>query len=390
MPVHLIWRNLRAHWVRSMLTIGSIAIAVFLVIVLRTFVTSLTAGIDLASSKRLIAQSAVSLFVGLPRSYEPKIETIEGVEYVSKWQWFGGRYGEDEAFFAQFGVDADVLHQLYPELKVDEAQYDLFARNRRSCLVGRALAEEHGWSVGSAVNLRGTIFTRTNWREPWEFEIAGIYESTAANVDEHTMFFHFDYLATALDAGAAEGPSSEAGVYVIGITDGASPEAVMRAVDERFADGDQAVQTTTEAEFNRQFLTMMGNVPFFLGAIGAGVLFAILVAAVNTMLMAGRERTRDLGIMKALGFGDRVAFGLLMGESLLLSCLGGGLGIVIALGLQPGLRRVFSMVASTFYATRGTVVLAVVITGGVGMIAGALPAWRASRLRTIDALRRGR
>ena len=73
----------------------------------------------------------------------------------------------------------------------------------------------------------------------------------------------------------------------------------MAEVDELFTNGPQRVQTTTEAEFQRQFVTMIGSLPRFIASIGAGVLFAIVLAALNTMLMAGRERTADLGILKA-------------------------------------------------------------------------------------------
>ncbi len=389
MPVHLIWRNLRAHWVRSFLTMGSIAIAVFLVILLRTFLTSLTAGIDLASSKRLIAQSAVSLFVGLPRSYQSKIESIEGVEHVSKWNWFGGRYGEDESFFAQFGVDAETLMKLYPEMRIVDGKYEDFETKRNACVVGKGLVDRFGWKVGETVKIQGTIYTMANWRDPWEFDVVAVYDSDAPNVDNTLLFFRYDYLENSLESGAAEGPMSEVGVYVIGLEDGANAERVMRDIDERFADGSQAVQATTEAEFNRQFVTMLGNIPTFLGSIGAGVLFAILFAAINTMLMAGRERTRDLGIMKALGFKDWTAFGLLMGESLLLCGLGGGLGIALAVGIEGGLKRAFAQFAPTYHATSETIMIAAFISVGVGLIAGAIPAWRASKLRTIEALRRG-
>jgi putative ABC transport system permease protein len=169
--------------------------------------------------------------------------------------------------------------------------------------------------------------------------------------------------------------------------EGASPEAIMAAVDSMFENGPQRTQTTTEAEFQRQFVSMFGNIPFFVSSIGGGVLLAILLASVNTMLMAGREQTHDVGILRALGFPAGDVFGLLLGQSLLLCLLGGGLGVLLALALEPLLATGLGASFPGFRIQTDTILLAFGASGLVGLVAGLMPAARAGRLAPVEALR---
>jgi putative ABC transport system permease protein len=385
MPWSLLPRHLLARPVRSLLTLGSLAIAVFLVCFLRGVVVALGAGVEAASDQRLVVQSAVSLFVNLPRSYQPKIKAVPGVRQVCKLQWFGGYYQDPSNFFAQFAVDEQLLFDAYPELVLLAGDKTAFWGQKTACLIGRDLARDFGWQVGDTVPLVGGIFARSG-QNVWDFTVAGIYESRTANFDSRTMFFHYDYLADSLESGAATGPEG-VGVYILKTERGSDPTRIMASVDALFANGPQRVQTTTESEFQKQFVTMLGSIPTLLSAIGGGVLFAILLAALNTMLMAARERTRTLGVLKALGFSDRAAFSLLLGESLVLCGLGGLLGLLLFIGLAPGFNQVLSQFNfPPLVVGPQTFALALSIALGVGLIAGLAPAIRAARLEAIEAL----
>jgi putative ABC transport system permease protein len=385
-PWGLILRNLRAHPLRSFLTAGSLVIAVFLICLLRSLIVAMQAGVEGAASNRLVVQSAVSLFVDLPLSYQGKIDAALGARgRTCVFQWFGGYYQEQSNFFAQFGVDADRFFEAYPEVELIAGDAKTFEANRTACLIGRAISEKYGFHVGDRVPITGTIF-QMNDGTPWTFDVAGVYRSRSANVDENTLYFRFDYLRESLESGAAGGPPG-AGVFMVKLAPGASPEQIAAELDAMFDKGPQRVQTTTEAEFQRQFVSMMGSVPTFLTSIGGGVLFAILLAVLNTMLMAGRERTRDIGIMKALGFSDGVAFALLMCESLLLCGLGGAAGVGLALLTEAGLKAGLSQMVPTYEVTRETIGLGLGLALALGVLAGLVPALRASRLRVIQAMR---
>jgi putative ABC transport system permease protein len=354
--------------------------------VLHAVTSGLQRTLSAAAANRLLVQSAVSLFVDLPLGYQQKIAAVPGIEAICKWQWFGGRYEQDKGgFFAQFGIDPATFLPSYPEMKIREGSYEAFTTTRTGCIVGDETAAKYGWQVGQTVPIGGTIFQRTDGR-PWEFTVAAIYHSDSPSVDNQTLFFQYDYLRESIEQGGATGPDG-VGVYMLRIAPGTDPVVVQQGVDAMFENGPQRVQTTTEAEFNRQFISMLGDVPTLLQLVGGAVLFAIFFAVLNTMLMAGRERTRDLGIMKALGFTDKTAALLLVGESLLLCCLGAVVGIGVGLLAEAPAAAATASFIPGFGFDRSTLLLGAGIALIVGLVAGLLPGWRAARLTTIQALR---
>lgn len=385
MPWSLIFKNLFHHPIRTFLTLGSLVIAMFTICFLQTIVVSLQAGVKNSASDRLIVQSAVSLFVNLPLSYQSKIESVDGVKKAMKMQWFGGVYQDPSNFFAQFAVDHDSFLEVYDEVKIIEGQADQFKTKRTACIIGYQLSESFGWKIGDRVPIIGTIFPK-NDGSPWEFEVVAIYKASSPNLDNRTLFFHWDYLEESIKSNAASGPPGP-GIYVLRLDKEANPVTVSNRIDQLFENGPQRVQSTTEAEFQRQFVTMLGNVPTFISSIGGGVLFAILLASLNTMLMSARQRTKDFGILKALGFTDAVTFQLLLYESLLLTLIGGGLGIGLAKATEPTFGKAFAQLLPNYTITPETMGLAAGLSLAIGLIAGLLPAYQASRLRTVDALR---
>lgn len=385
-PIKLIWRNLLRHKLRVLLTAGSLTVAFFLLCVLQALVVSLDQGVKNASKKRLVVQSAVSLFVNLPASYQTKIEAVEGVEETMKMTWFGAYFREPANMFAQFAVDAERMDRIYPNIELVSGSWEEFRTSRISCLVGQDTATKYGWSVGDRVPLVGMIYPRLDGTE-WQFDIAGIYDAGGeASIDDQTMYFHWEYLDEALEAGTSGGPDG-IGVYSVLLSEGFAQPEVGAEIDRLFENGPQRVQSTPEAEFNAQFVSMLGNVPFFVGTIGMGVLIAILLATLNTMLMSGREQTRDVGILKALGFDGSAAFWLLLSQAFLLCGVGAGTGILFALGVEGPLRDTLGTNFPGFDINQEVTIPAVTVAVAVALFAGLAPALRARRLTVIEALR---
>jgi putative ABC transport system permease protein len=387
MPVRLILRHVLSHPLRSFLTAGSVFVAVFLLCFLRATTAALTSSVEQASTNRLWAQSAVSLFVDLPLAYQSKIATVDGVEHICRWQWFGGVYRDESNFFAQFGVDADTFFISYPELEIVDGSYEEFAKLRTACVVGVDLASKYGWKIGDTVPIEGRIFPRSDGTS-WDFTIKAIYRSKTTNIDQNTMYFHYDYLRESLEAGEAVGPTG-VGVYMVKVADGAPVERVMSDIDALFANGPQRVQTTTEGEFQRSFIAMLGNVPTLLAMIGGAVLFAIFFAVLNTMLMAARERVRTIGILKALGFTDGTVAATLVAESVLVCGTAGllALGFTIAIREQLARFLINSVGIPGFDIEGPTIWLGIGLSLGLGVIAGLVPGIGARRLVPIRALR---
>jgi putative ABC transport system permease protein len=288
-------------------------------------------------------------------------------------------------FFGQFAVDHANLFDVYPELEVDPETRRIFEERRDACIVGEQLVRQYGWKRGDRIPLLGALFPHPDGDDvAWQFELAGTYRSDSAAIDNRTMFFRWDYFQETQEAA---GGDIEVGVLVLKVAPGADVERIMAEVDTMYENGPQKVRTTTEKEFQRQFVSMVGNIPMFVGWIGGGVLIAILLACVNTMLMAARQQTHDVGILKALGFTDGAAFRVMLLQALVLCGIGGALGIALALGIQPMLIAVLSTFFPGYAILPTTLALAAAVTLVLGLVSGLVPALRSSRLRCVEALR---
>lgn len=386
MPVRLLWRNMFSHPIRTVLTGLSVMIALFLMCVLDAAITGLDAAVSKASRTRLWVQSAVSLYVNLPDSYESKIATVPGVESVIRFQWFGGVYKDDPAnFFGQFAVDAEKWAASYPEIRFVEGSLAEWTKARTNCIVGKDLATRFGMKLGDRVPLKGTIFPMADG-SAWDFTVAAIYESDSTSVDQLTMYFHYDYLYESLDTGLTNGPDG-VGVYLTRLAPDANVDAAIAGIEGFFENGPQRVRATTEGEFQRQFISMLGSVPTLLYSIGGGVLFAIFFAVLNTMLMAARERTRDVGILKSLGFTNGKITLLLVTEALALCVIGGGVGVLLAVAAERPLWSFMSAFIPGFEIANAVVVQGILLAVGLGLVAGLLPSLRLRRLSAVTALR---
>lgn len=231
----------------------------------------------------------------------------------------------------------------------------------------------------------GALFPTTDG-SAWDFHVVGLYRSHKKSVDENTLYFHFDYLEKALESGVATGPNGVS-VFILKLAPGAQQVDVMSEVDALYENGPQVVQATSESEFQAQFVSMIGNVPLLVSSIGGGVMVAILLAVLNTMLMSAREQTRDVGVMKALGFSDGSVFGVLIVQAFVLCGLGGLLGILLAKALEAGIATSLGSMFPGYQVTMPTVLEAVAATVVIAFLAGIAPALRARSLSVIDALR---
>lgn len=388
---------MRAHWIRTGLTLSALVVALFLFCFLVSIVTSAESAVKQSASNRLVVQSAVSLFVNLPTDYQPKIAGVPGVESVCKFQWFGGFYQNPDDFFAQFAVDHDIFFEQYErDFKIIEgpngasnAREDALAAmaaDRRATVVGKGLMDSFPeWEVGKTVPITGTIFQKPG-DAAWEFLIVGVYEPLKSNVDDRTMWFRYDYLDETLRQGGASGPIGT-GTYMLTIQDGIDVGATCGAVDALFENGPQKTLTSTEAAFQAGFVSMLGNLPLFMGTIGGAVVFAVFFSVVNTMLMAGRQRIRESGVLKALGFRSSSVARVMFVESVVVSLIGGAIGCGLAFLLSIPAGKAVEQFFPNFTVEPTTVYTGIGIALVIGIVAGLGPAFTIWRLQVVDALR---
>jgi putative ABC transport system permease protein len=374
----LLLANLRRKKIRTTLTIGSFAVALFLFGLLGAIRYGFRQGVDIAGADRLVVIGRTSMIQPLPLPYKNRIRRTPGVKDVAHVTWFGGIYQDPKNFFAQFAIVPDDWLRMYPEFVVPDDQWEAFKADRQGCVVGRKLAERFGWKVGDRIPMQGASFMGGG---NWDFNVRGIYHGTRRGDDEMQLWIRHDYLVE-------KGPEFWRGIvgwYVVRITDPDSAPAVAKLIDEEFANSSSETRTQTESAFAASMVKQMGNIEFLILAIGSVVFFTLLLVTGNTMAISVRERTNELAVLKAIGYSDTFVLSIVLAESLLISAIGGVVGLWLAsmlvkLDLTQGL--------ILMYLPPIAFVLGALIALATGFLAGVLPALSAMRLNVVSALRR--
>ncbi|MCI0489864.1 MAG: FtsX-like permease family protein [Blastocatellia bacterium] len=371
----LILKNILRNKRRSLLTISSLVVSLFLIITLATILTEFSRGSKEANPSRLVTRHGVSLVFDLPVAYQQRIATVSGVRRVMPFSWFGGIYKEEKNFFANFAVDANQMREIMPELKMPDAQWQQFISDRQGAILGQKLVTLHGFTPGQRITLKSPIYN-----VDLEFIISGI----CTGGDEKTMYFHYDYLSESMPEWAKD----RVGTYFILANGPADVPRVSQAVDALFINTDAPTKTESEREFALSFQTMMGSVEQFMYGIMGAISFSLLLVMANTMAMSVRERTREVGTLKALGFQRRTIAWLFVGESLLLSLIGGGLGILLATMIFKSVDlSLYIPNFVSFIPATETLTVAFLLALGIGIASVIYSAYRVSGMTIAEALR---
>jgi len=364
---------------RSLLTLLSIGFSLLLLTVMMTVWRAFYLSDGSAeSAQRLIVRHKVSLAQFMPISYRERIRSVPGVRQVINETWFGGQYKDDkpENFFAQFGTDPQELFKVMTDFHIPQEQLETWQRDRAGCVVDAQLAKKHGWQIGDKLHIKGTIF-------PFDLEltIRGMY--TAGDPTESIYFDN-----TYLDEGF---PRVKGRVGFFGVL-ADSPQSVpgiAQAIDAMFRNSDYPTKAESEKAFNLDWIAMMGNVKAFILSICAAVVFATLLVSANTMAMSIRERTREVALLKTLGFTRRTVLTLFVAESVSLAATGGLLGalgasfLVYAMAHSPQMGLLLTGVKMN----APTVLVSILVGALVGAVSSFVPAYNASRRNIVDGLR---
>ena len=328
------------------------------------------------SAQRLVVRHRVSLTFSLPGFYREKIRSIPGVVAVVPVSWFGGIYKDDkpENFFAQFGTDPEEFFKVFRDIQMSAEQITAWERDRQGVIVDDTLAKKYGWKLGDRIVLQGTIYPVN-----LELYVRGIFSSTP---DDKSVYFNAKYLEEAVPFF-----KGHAGTFSILAASPGDVSKVASAVDDMFRNSPQPTKAESEKAFGLEFVAMLGNVKAFILSICLAVVFATLLVSANTMAMSIRERTREVAVLKTLGFTKQTVLGLFVGEAVALALVGGLVGTAIAYLL---IVMVTHNPMFTFYNMKLTLpmwVAAMLISGLVGLVSALLPSYHASRTNIVEGLR---
>ena len=377
----LVLRNAFRHRLRTTLTIVGILVAITAFGLLRTIVDAWYAGAEASSSARLITRSSVSLVFSLPLNYAQKIRQVEGVSSVAWANWFGGVYLSERNFFAQFAISGASYLDMYPELVLSDGERKAFLADRVGAVAGRKLADKYGWKVGDQIPLRGTIYPGT-----WTFTLRGIYDGAEAGTDTSTFFFHFDYLNESIKR-LYPRRGDQTGVFVERLRDPEAAAAVSQAIDTTFRNSLAETLTETEKAFQLGFVAMSEAILLAIQAVSYVVIVIIMAVMANTMAMTARERYGEYATFKALGFSNGFVVMLIVAESLGIALVGGLLGVAFTFPMADVFASSVGSILTGFRVSETTIGLQVGAAFVIGLVAAAVPAWNAARIRIVDGLR---
>ncbi len=379
----LIWSNLQRKKLRTWLTLLSIFVAFTLFGLLCAIKEAFTAGVSMADADRLIVRHKVSLIMSLPEAYGRRIEQIPGVDSTVHLTWFNGIYqNEPKNFFGSFPVsDPEAFLAMWPEFLLPEEQKQAWLKTRTGAIVGRTLADRFDWKIGDRIPLKSPIWPHKA-SEAWEFDIVGIYGGATQSTDTSGLHFRYDYF----NEGRANG-EGQVGWYAVRVDDPERVADVAKAIDNEFANSPYETKAEPEGAFAQGFVQQVGDIGTILVAILSAVFFTILLVAGNTMAQAVHERTEELGVLKALGFTNRLVLALVLAESCLIAAAGGLAGLAAAWLATAGGSPAPSMLP-VFYLPWRYVIMGIAIVFALGVVAGIAPALQAMRLHIAVALRR--
>lgn len=385
------WRLAHAYArrarLRGLLTVGSVALAVLLVCLTRTVTTTFDGALAGASAQRVVTSSAVGIFVGLPIAHEAKIRAVPGVRSVTHWTWFGGVYKDGRNFFGRIAADIPTMREVYgdrrrgpdgrpipAEIVLTESEWEDLETDLQGCMVGRVLAAAHGLEIGGVVPLLGTAYPGV-----YRLRVRGIYRADNPAFDENTLIFHWKHLHEVAETNLV-------GAFVIDLDRPDLAGAVCSGIDAIFENSAHRTRSASERAFQAQWISGLGNVNLLFGTIAVTALFATFMIVLNTMLLSARERVRDFGVLRSLGFPAPILLVLYVAEALILCGVGAALGIALSFPAARAIAWEVRSVMPDFEVAPVTMVAAACIALCVGLIAGLAPGLAAARRPIISAL----
>jgi len=382
MLLRLLFRNAFRHRLRAALTICGMAVAILAFGLLRTLVGAWYAGVEASAANRLVVRNAISLVFPLPLSYREKVRSVDGIARVSYGNWFGGIYIDPKNFFANFAVEPRSYLEVYPEYILPEDQKTAFFTDRKSCIAGRKLARRFNWKIGDTITLRGTAFPGE-----WNFVLRGIYAGREKNTDETQFFFHWDYLNETMKKKFPR-RADQVGVYIVTVRHRDLAARVSESVDALFRNSYAETLTETERSFQMGFVSMTEAILVAVELVSLIIIVIIMAVVANTMVMSVRERMGEYAVLKTLGFGGWHIGGTVLGESVVLATLGGGLGVACIFPLARELSRVLGAYFPVFQVSPLTLLHCLLASLAVAVLAAVVPVWRAISAPVAEGLRR--
>jgi putative ABC transport system permease protein len=362
---------------RATLSVLSVAVSLFLLVTLLVALREITLPpSDVGAALRVAVRNKISIANLLPARQLPIIERIPGIEGVTPFTWYGGKYKNEEGMtFAQFAMDPKKLRAVFTEARMKDEEYKAFEEIKDSCLLGKITADKYKLKVGDRITLPSTVYPCT-----LDFKIVGIYSGTP---DDRNMLFRQDYL----DEGS--GVTGMVGMWWLKVKSAEDMPRVIEAINKAFENTSAEVRAETERAFQLGFISMWGNIKLLVSLVSSAVVFTLLLVTASTMSMAIRERFRELAILKAIGYRRRELFAFILAESFGLAMAGAlvGVGGAYLLFTYGDVAKMTNGIFVMLEVTPKIVGIGVMVAALLGIIASIMPSLAVAKMSVVEGLK---
>jgi putative ABC transport system permease protein len=371
----------------TVLTILGVVVAMMAFLLLRTVITSWLMGVELAAKDRVASRHKVTFIMTLPKRYVEDIRAVPGVKDVAYFNWFGAKLaGKEDVFFGNMATDPESFLRVYDEIVVPEDHKKNWFENRQGALVGSALAKQLGLKVGDKITLKGTIFPGD-----WPMTVEGIYTTTRKSIDQSSLWFHWKYLN---ESPVLTPPMKDQVGWITSKINNASDAAnITKRIDTMFDTRDVQTLSMSEGAMNASFMGMFSTLLKAIDLVSIVILVIMMLILGNTIAMGTRERTHEYGVLRAIGFMPKHLAFFVLGEAAVIGLVGGIVGVAFSYfmvnnGMGQAIEEGSGGMFLYFRMKESDAILGVFLATAIAAVAAAIPAYRASKLDVIDALRR--
>ncbi len=376
----LLWSNIKRKKLRTIFTLFAVTSAFALFGLLASMAHGMNGVMQIASAERIQTSAKLG---ALPISYGPKIAAVQGVTSITWFNGFRGYYQDKKNTFQVVATNPEGFLKVYPEVRLNEQARKAWFGDKPGAVVGSLIAKRYGWKVGERIPVQSKNITKEDGTHTWYVTLDGIYNTDLPDRYKNFVLIHYQYFNDSIAKN-----KNYVGVYKERIADPRQAAAISKLIDDKFTTSFPQTRTASEAADTQTFIREFGNIGFITFVVGAAVFFSMLLVTVNTMSQSVRERTSELAVLKALGFGRGTVSGLVLAEAVGVTAIGGALGLVIAWLLAGAIYKSVQDVLPALGLPPAAIGLGILLMIVFGVIAGALPLRQVFHLRAADALRR--
>ncbi|MDZ4688634.1 MAG: ABC transporter permease [Planctomycetaceae bacterium] len=367
-----LWR----HRTRTLLTVSGTAVAMFVF----SFVGAVQEGLDRLLDDQQQDRSLIVFQANrfcpstskLPEDYALRISKLPGVKDAVPIKVFMNNCRASLDVVVFNGLPAEKLRSVRP-IVLQEGDWSQFERQRDAALVGRAVAQRRKLSVGQKFSIGALTVT-----------VAGIFQSPLPT-EESMIYTHLEFLQRTRGLNSV-GTATQMEVL---LDESANAQATCKLIDDLYRAGPVGTNTRTKGAFQAKTVGDLVELVGFTRYLGLACVLMVLGLVATTTVMGVQDRIREHAVLQTIGFTGWHIFAFIIGESLVVSLIGGMLGTGTALAIlqTSSLALGTEGILIAFLPSVSLAVMGLAASALVGLLAGIAPAWQAARAEIVPALR---